>query len=236
MKVASLEPRSQELILIGGGEHARVVLDAAASLPGRWRVTAYADPLPQPDLDRLGLAWLGDDSTAATGLRGRSCIIAVGATAGAVRRQRIRLELEPSGLTWASVVHASATLSASATIGDGVAVLAGATVNPGARVDDHAIVNTGAIVEHDATIEAFVHLGPGAIVGGGTFIGRGTFVGLGARIRDHIRIGIDAVIGMGAVVVQDIPDRTTYVGVPARPIATAQRHGEPASYDGTHDE
>jgi serine acetyltransferase len=34
----------------------------------------------------------------------------------------------------------------------------------------------------------------------------------------RIRIGKDAIVGAGAVVISDVPDGVTVVGVPARPI------------------
>jgi acetyltransferase-like isoleucine patch superfamily enzyme len=42
---------------------------------------------------------------------------------------------------------------------------------------------------------------------------------MGALVRDHVAIGIDAVVGMGAVVTADVGDGVTVVGVPARPRA-----------------
>ncbi|NVB78331.1 MAG: hypothetical protein HOV81_08050, partial [Kofleriaceae bacterium] len=43
-----------------------------------------------------------------------------------------------------------------------------------------------------------------------------SYIGLGARVRDHISIGTRATVGMGAVVVGDVGDGETVVGVPAR--------------------
>jgi len=40
--------------------------------------------------------------------------------------------------------------------------------------------------------------------------------GLGAVVRDHVAIGDGATVGMGAVVVKDIPDGARALGVPAR--------------------
>ena len=57
----------------------------------------------------------------------------------------------------------------------------------------------------------------GAVIGGGTHLGADVTVGLGAAVRDHLSIGDRAVIGMGAVVVEDVPADTTVRGVPARP-------------------
>ena len=47
-------------------------------------------------------------------------------------------------------------------------------------------------------------------------IGDGTFVGANAVIKQGIRVGKNAMIGAGAVVVKDVPDNLTVVGVPAK--------------------
>ena len=47
-------------------------------------------------------------------------------------------------------------------------------------------------------------------------IGDGVFIGAGARVLGEIIIGDHAKIGANAVVVTDIPDHATAVGVPAR--------------------
>jgi acetyltransferase EpsM len=206
-----------ELVLIGGGEHATVVLDAA-NTGDEWLVVGFVDPEARPELEAQGPAWLGDDDAAAPGLRGRHCMLAVGAIADAQRRIALAQRYDAESVVWASVVHPRATVARDVAIGPGTAILAGSVINPGAHIGAHCIVHTGAIIEHDVYLDAFVQIGPGAVVGGGTTIGRGAYVGLGARLRDHVRIGPGAVIGMGAVVVGDIADEVVVVGVPARPI------------------
>ncbi len=47
-------------------------------------------------------------------------------------------------------------------------------------------------------------------------IGDRVFIGAGARVLGKIRIGDDVVIGANAVVIDDVPDRATVVGIPGR--------------------
>jgi acetyltransferase EpsM len=211
-----------DLVLIGGGEHARVVLDAARR-QGVWSVVGFVDPKPRPDLASLGLTWLGDDISVGESLRGAHCVLTVGGVAETARRQEIVGRYEDRGVVWSTVVHPDTVVAESAVLMDGVVVLAGALINPGVHVSEHCIVNTGATLEHDVYLEPFAHIGPRAIVGGGTIVGRGAYVGLGGKVRDHIRIGAGAVVGMGAVVTRPVPDGLTVIGVPARPI-TSRSH------------
>ena len=53
------------------------------------------------------------------------------------------------------------------------------------------------------------------MLGGCCSIGKNTFIGLGSRIKDHINIGKNVTIGAGAVVINDIQNGVTAVGVPA---------------------
>lgn len=55
----------------------------------------------------------------------------------------------------------------------------------------------------------------GAKTGGCVKIGKGTWIGIGSTIKDRVSISGDIVIGAGSVVVKDINEEGTYVGVPA---------------------
>ena len=47
-------------------------------------------------------------------------------------------------------------------------------------------------------------------------IGDNVYIGVGAKVLGNIRIGNNVKIGANAVVIKDVPDNATVVGVPAR--------------------
>jgi len=49
-------------------------------------------------------------------------------------------------------------------------------------------------------------------------VGEGSHIGIGATILQGVRIGTNAVVGAGAVVLRDVPDGDRVAGVPARSI------------------
>jgi len=116
------------------------------------------------------------------------------------------------------LTHPGATISKYASLGSGTIAIAGAIINTDTKVGKGVILNTGCTIDHDCTIGDFAHISPGANVGGGCTIGERTWVGIGASIKHSLKIGKDVTIGAGAVVVNDIPDGTTVIGCPARPI------------------
>ena len=209
------------LIVLGGGEHARVVIEAARTQADRWAVQGYVAPDETAGAD---VPWLGDDAALAARLDDLApsdrpwLVLGFGGgetAAGLAARAATTKRFGPDA-RWATVVHATAWISPTATIRDGAVVLAQAVVNAGAHVGRHAIVNSAAVVEHDVRVGDGSHIAPGAVIGGGTQVGENAFIGLGARVRDHLEIGAGAVAGMGAVVVESIAPGTTVVGVPAR--------------------
>jgi acetyltransferase EpsM len=209
----------RQLILIGGGEHARVVLDAARE-QATWDVVGFVDPKPNRALQKLGLAWWGDDDRALARLTDEDLILTLGGVdARALRRQLVE-RYAARGVHWASVVHPSCVVARDAKVAEGAAILARAVVNPGARIGPHNIINTGAIVEHDVELGTNVQVGPGAVIGGGVVVGNDTYIGLAASIRDHVRVGQGSVVGMGCVVIEDVAPGTQVAGVPARPIGS----------------
>ncbi|HYG33709.1 MAG TPA: hypothetical protein VEC99_02930, partial [Clostridia bacterium] len=57
-----------------------------------------------------------------------------------------------------------------------------------------------------------------AVVSGFVQLGRSCYVGAGAMIRQRLQIGDGALVGIGAVVLRDVPAEMTVVGNPARPL------------------
>jgi acetyltransferase EpsM len=212
---------ARPLVVLGGGDHARVIIEAARSRPSDWDIVGLVDPEPSARaVALLGVEHLGgDDAFADRMARSRAderpwLVVGVGGIDPTARR-RLAERFGPLG-SWATVVHAAAWISPTAELGEGTVALAGSIVNSGARIGTHVVLNSGAIVEHDVTVGEFAHVAPAAVLGGGAKVGAGAFIGLGARVRDHIAIGDSTVVGMGAVVIADVPACTWVVGVPAR--------------------
>jgi acetyltransferase-like isoleucine patch superfamily enzyme len=57
-------------------------------------------------------------------------------------------------------------------------------------------------------------------------LGRATAIGIGASVIHEVTIGADTVVGAGAVVVGDLPERVVAYGVPAR-VVRSREPGEP---------
>jgi acetyltransferase EpsM len=213
--VTAGEGARPRLILIGGGEHARVVIEAIRSGAGQ-ELIGFVDREPcEETTRRLGVARLGDES-ALRSHPGALGVLGFGALASRALRVEAVKRFAPSLAGWGTVVHATAWVSPTATVAPGTVILARAVVQTGARIGAHCIVNSGAIVEHDVELGDQVQLAPGAVLGGGARVGALAYVGLGAVVRDHTTIGAGATVGMGAVVVADVHDGARVLGVPAR--------------------
>ena len=77
-------------------------------------------------------------------------------------------------------------------------------------------MNTCASVDHDCVIGDYVHVSVGSHVAGTVQVGDRTWIGIGSAVSNNLSICNDCMIGAGAVVVKDIDEPGTYVGVPAR--------------------
>lgn len=214
----------QPLIVVGGGEHARVVVDAARE-SGSWDVVGIIDIDPaERTRSLLGVDHLGSDAEYLAAVAGvpralrPALVLGIGGIGAPVARRAAaaRYDLADAG-PWATIVHPAAWVSTAAVLHPGAVVLAGAVVNAGAEIGAQAIINTHAVVEHDSVVGPFSHIGPGAILGGAAKLGDGVFAGMGCVIRDHTIVGSNAIIGMGAIVVSNVPPGTTVLGLPARP-------------------
>ncbi len=82
--------------------------------------------------------------------------------------------------------------------------------------------NANATIAQNCHIEPYAHLAPGVNLAHDVHIGTGAFLGIGAVVLPNVRIGAWTVVGAGAAVTLDLPERSVAVGCPARVIRTLQ--------------
>ncbi|MBL8013006.1 MAG: serine acetyltransferase [Candidatus Omnitrophica bacterium] len=84
----------------------------------------------------------------------------------------------------------------------------------------------GIVLHSDVVMGENCSIGPGVLIGtrglgnkGVAVIGNNVYIGVGAKVLGKITIGNDVKIGANAVVVTNLPDGATAVGIPARIIS-----------------
>ncbi len=204
-----------QLVILGAGGHGSVVADAAM-LMRRWSEIIFLDDGLQPGSTVLGVAIRGAaDGWQQFDRHGTDFFVAVGNNKA---RFDILAEINSAGGNLARVIHPAATVSRFAEVGKGVLACAGAVINPRSAIRCGTIVNTGSTVDHDCAVGQSAHLSPGVHLAGGVQVGDRSWIGIGSSVRGGVIIGDDAIVGAGASVVSNVPENTTVVGVPARPV------------------
>lgn len=105
-------------------------------------------------------------------------------------------------------------------IGNNVSIGANSTVERAAldvtRIEDGVAVDDLTQVGHNVHIGKGTTIANGAVLCGGVIVGQGCNIAPNACVRQRVRIGNDVIVGLGAVVLKDIPDNAVYAGNPAK--------------------
>lgn len=151
------------------------------------------------------------------------CRVLVCAGSGGARRAIVerlaQLGIGPD--RYATVRHPSVELPSGCTVGGGSILLAHVTLTSDVRVGRHVVVMPGATLTHDDVVEDFATLCAGVSLGGGVRVGQAAYLGMNSSVRERVVVGRDSTLGMGAVLLDDLPDHESWVGVPARVRALA---------------
>lgn len=130
------------------------------------------------------------------------------------------------GLTerrYATVVHPFAQVSRSSTVGAGSVLLAGVVLTADATLGRHVAVMPHAVVTHDVVVRDYATLASAVLLGGGVVVDEGAYLGAGAMVREGVHIGAWSQVGMGSVVLRDVPAGEVWAGNPARKLRDVVR-------------
>ncbi len=123
-----------------------------------------------------------------------------------------------TGKKWepVNIIHPNAIISPNAKIGKGVLIECGCLITPNPIIGNNVVVNTGSQVNHDNIVEDHVYIASGVILSGGVKIRENTLLDDGVVITLGREVGENCIIGAGAVVTKDIDKNSIAYGVPAK--------------------
>lgn len=141
-------------------------------------------------------------------------------------RIRKKIFYRHGNLPYTNVIHPTASFgldqreSIEKRVGNIVA--AGVRFTNGAKVGNFGIYNLNSTIGHDCVIDDYVNICPGVNISGNVTILKESFIGTNACIingqsmTNRITVGEKSTVAAGAVVIRDVPDGSTVMGVPAK--------------------
>lgn len=200
-----------KLIIIGASGHGKVVADIAIKL-NKWQSIAFLDD-NESIKTTMGLEVIGKTADAFIYKEEADFFVAIGSNTTREKIQEILLDERVSVI---SLIHPSVVIGNNVEIGIGTAIMAGVVINCSTQIGKGCIINTSCSIDHDNEIGDYVHISPGVSLAGTVRVGKGSWIGIGCAISNNINICSNCKVGAGAVVVKDINEPGTYVGVPVR--------------------
>ena len=208
----------KKLLIIGASGHGKVVADIAMKMD-KWEKIAFLDDNNNIG-NTMGIKIIGNTDLAFKYLP--ECDIFVGIGNNDIR-QMFQEKLEAAGASIPVLIHPKAIIGENVQIGKGSVIMAGVVINCCTRIGKGCIINTGSTIDHDNFIDDFVHISPGVHLAGTVKVGKKSWIGIGSSVINNIFITDECLIGAGAVVVNNLMNSGTYIGIPAKEITTRRR-------------
>ncbi|PZP27309.1 MAG: hypothetical protein DI603_22340 [Roseateles depolymerans] len=105
-------------------------------------------------------------------------------------------------------------------LGVGNIITSGTVFTCAIEIGDHNVFNLNSTVGHDCHIGSFNVINPGCCLSGHTTLGDACLLGTGCQVLEGLSIASNSTVGGGALVAKSIKDAGTYVGVPAKLLAS----------------
>ncbi|MGG3560509.1 acetyltransferase [Neobacillus rhizosphaerae] len=209
----------ENIVIYGAGGFAREVahlIEQINAVDQKWNILGFIDDDPNKtgimvnDWPILGtFEWFNDNPNA-------NVVLATGSPKG---KQLIVNRLQAfSDLKFPNLFHPSLKMSRFNQLGIGNVICEGSILTTNITVGNFVTINLNCTIGHDVEIQDFATILPSSSVSGNVVIEEGVDLGTSSSIIPHKRIGSWTIVGAGSVVVKDLPENCTAVGIPAKPI------------------
>lgn len=212
--------RVQDIVIVGTGGTSIDILDAIRAMGAAGTADFRPAYFLDDNAERVGQSLCGVEIRGpletARDLAGCLFINGIGSPNNFWRRDQIVARLGISPDRFATVVHPSASVSPMASIGPGTAVLQNVTVSANARIGAHVVVLPNSVISHDCIVGDYSCITGGVCLSGAVRVDPSCYIGTNAAVIGGVTIHAGALVGMGSVVLADVPANSAVVGNPAK--------------------
>ena len=195
------------------------------SVKRQYGVTAEDILLVDDDPTKIGSEVHGSRVISFDELRddiGTDCRVNV-AVADPRTREKLVDRCADAGFSFFDIVDPTHERFENVEVGEGAVFCAFTMATGDAVIGRHFHANIYSYVAHDCRIGDFVTFAPRVCCNGNVHIDDFAYIGTGAMLRQGsgdapLKIGRGAVVGMGAVVISDVPPGAVVAGNPAKPL------------------
>jgi|SaaInlLV_10m_DNA_2_1039722.scaffolds.fasta_scaffold00617_14 acetyltransferase EpsM len=217
-----IQTNKKKLIIIGGKGNGTVIASAIEDYiekNGGWEIIGYLNDFEKKDTMFNGLPVL-DKIDNINRYNKKDCyfIYALLSAGKAFERKKKLTALGISNDKFATFVHPTAVVSNYSQLGKGVVIMPHVVISPNVFIGDHTHIYANAFVGHDTTVNNFCFIANNASLGSTIVLQEGVHIGSNSTILEKVSIGEWSLVGIGSVILKNVPPYVKIVGNPAKTI------------------
>jgi sugar O-acyltransferase (sialic acid O-acetyltransferase NeuD family) len=210
----------EKLVIIGAGGLGREIVFLLSDINGRnncFDISGFIDDTPGLQ-DKIinGVPVLGNSSWLLNYNENINVVIAVGSSQA--RKNIYERFSNKKNICFPNIIADNSKCSDTVVIGKGCIIGYNSTLLANITLGDFVLLNHYCAIGHDVCIGDFVTLYGNVSVSGNVTIDSCAEIGAGVRIMQKKSIGENSKVGIGSVVVNNVPADCTVFGVPAKKI------------------
>lgn len=135
-----------------------------------------------------------------------------------IRKQIYQKLSKKSNILYPNIIANDVRISNTNRLGIGNIICTHTILTTNITIGNFNHINLSCTLGHDAILKDYVTVYPGVNISGNVVIGSLAELGTGSKIIQGITISGEIIVGAGGVVVKDLINKGTYVGIPVKKI------------------
>lgn len=145
-------------------------------------------------------------------------VYAICAVGNGITKKKIIESISNPKVCFATLIDPNVVMCHGSECGEGSFIYANCALAINVKIGKHVYLSFNCSIGHDTVIEDYCSAFPGVNVSGKVVVKEATTLGTGTKIIQGKNIAPYTIIGAGSVVVKNLEESGTYVGVPVKKI------------------